>query len=354
MTRLRTAPLDSSTWPDFAALVERNNGVWGGCWCMGFHSEGVNDRDRTPEQNRADKECRVAEGRAHAALVFDGDTCVGWCQFGSPDELPRIKSRRAYEAEPTELPHWRITCFYVDKGHRGEGVASAALAGALRRSPSSAAERWRASPRMSRAARSPARSCTTRRSRCSSSRASSAPAGSARTGGSCDASCARDARPRSARQRVASGRARPGDRDAVRDPAARGRIPARADGGRRPRHLRREVPRRGPGTQGAGRRGGLGRAGPAPGPARPRARPRRRRSRPGERRAGRGGPGPAARERRTEPRRRLPAWGARLRPGRLPRRSAARPGRVLWFDAVVGNMDRSCRNPNLLEWRGSG
>ena len=27
-------------------------------------------------------------------------------------------------------------------------------------------------------------------------------------------------------------------------------------------------------------------------------------------------------------------------------------GRVLWFDAVIGNMDRSYRNPNLLEWRG--
>jgi len=27
-------------------------------------------------------------------------------------------------------------------------------------------------------------------------------------------------------------------------------------------------------------------------------------------------------------------------------------GRVLWFDAVVGNMDRSHRNPNLLQWNG--
>ncbi len=34
-------PLDESTWPAFAALVERNNGVFGGCWCMGFHREGV-------------------------------------------------------------------------------------------------------------------------------------------------------------------------------------------------------------------------------------------------------------------------------------------------------------------------
>ena len=27
-------------------------------------------------------------------------------------------------------------------------------------------------------------------------------------------------------------------------------------------------------------------------------------------------------------------------------------GRVLWFDAVVGNVDRSYRNPNLLQWQG--
>jgi len=32
--RCRWSP---TTWPDFAALVEANNGVWGGCWCMGFH-----------------------------------------------------------------------------------------------------------------------------------------------------------------------------------------------------------------------------------------------------------------------------------------------------------------------------
>ena len=70
-TGLRARPLDESTWPDFAALVERHNGVWGGCWCMGFHAEGVG-RSKTAAQNRAEKEARVREGRAHAALVYDG------------------------------------------------------------------------------------------------------------------------------------------------------------------------------------------------------------------------------------------------------------------------------------------
>ena len=127
---LRTRPLDESTWPDFAALVERNNGVWGGCWCMGFHEEGVG-RHKTPEQNRRAKECRVREGRAHAALVFERDTCMGWCQFGPPEELPRVKHKRAYLADLTALPDGRITCFFVDKRRRRSGVAEAALAGAL-------------------------------------------------------------------------------------------------------------------------------------------------------------------------------------------------------------------------------
>jgi GNAT superfamily N-acetyltransferase len=123
--------LDETTWPQFAGLVERHNGVWGGCWCMSFHAEGVG-RGKTAAQNRAEKEGRVREGRARAALVYDGATCVGWCQFGPTAELPRIKNQRTYRDGLIAPPDWRITCFFVDKSYRGNGVASLALEGALR------------------------------------------------------------------------------------------------------------------------------------------------------------------------------------------------------------------------------
>jgi GNAT superfamily N-acetyltransferase len=123
-------PLDESTWPAFAALVERNNGIFGGCWCMGFHPEGVG-KGTTPELNRDRKLARVRAGTTHAALVLDGDDCLGWCQFGTPAELPGIKSRAAYEKGQTTSPEWRIACCYVGKGLRRQGVAAAALAGAL-------------------------------------------------------------------------------------------------------------------------------------------------------------------------------------------------------------------------------
>ena len=130
MARLTTQPLTPETWDAFADLVERNNGVWGGCWCMGFHPEGVG-RHKTTAQNRREKKARVKKGTAHAALVFEGTTCLGWCQFGSVDELPRIKRQKAYKEGSAELPDWRITCFFVDKGQRKVGVANAALKGAL-------------------------------------------------------------------------------------------------------------------------------------------------------------------------------------------------------------------------------
>jgi ribosomal protein S18 acetylase RimI-like enzyme len=120
-------PLDASTWDAFAELVERNNGIFGGCWCLGFHPE----RDQRSGR-RAAKEERVRTDRAHAALVFDVDgVAQGWCQYGSPVELPNIKHRRVYDQDAPPPPDWRITCFYVDKRHRGQGIARTALAGAL-------------------------------------------------------------------------------------------------------------------------------------------------------------------------------------------------------------------------------
>lgn len=122
--------LDASTWPLFAELVERNNGIYGGCWCIGYHPEcGQRGID-----HRAVKEERVRSGRAHHTMVLDADgVAQGWAQYGDPDELSNIKHRRVYDQAPPPRPDWRITCIFVDRRHRGDGIARLALGGALRR-----------------------------------------------------------------------------------------------------------------------------------------------------------------------------------------------------------------------------
>jgi GNAT superfamily N-acetyltransferase len=127
---LTSRPLSQGTWPAFARLVEKHNGIFGGCWCISFHLDP--EGGKVPSKNyRNMKETRVREGRAHAALVFDGREAVGWCQFGHTAELPNIRSRKAYEEGLKELPDWRITCFFVDRERRGNGIATVALREAI-------------------------------------------------------------------------------------------------------------------------------------------------------------------------------------------------------------------------------
>lgn len=120
-------PLDASTWDAFAELVERNNGIYGGCWCVGFHSAW----HRELRDHRGLKEQLVRAGDAHAALVFDDEgVAQGWCQWGTTDEL-RLKHRIQYQMDPPPPARWRIACIFTDKRHRGQRAARAALEGAL-------------------------------------------------------------------------------------------------------------------------------------------------------------------------------------------------------------------------------
>jgi len=128
---LTSKPLSSATWPAFARLVEKHHGIFGGCWCISFHLE-PGENKRMAGRYRELKETRVRTGRAHAALVFDGSEAVGWCQFGPTAELPNIRSRKEYERGLKQAPDWRITCFFIDRERRGEGIASLALQEALR------------------------------------------------------------------------------------------------------------------------------------------------------------------------------------------------------------------------------
>ncbi len=129
-TSFTVRPLGPDTWDAFAGLAERHNGVWGGCWCTWFHTMH-GEKTFDADANRALKQQLVSAGRAHAAVVFDGTEGIGWCQFGTPEELPNINHRKEYEASATRRPDYRITCFFVDKRYRRKGVAAVALHGAL-------------------------------------------------------------------------------------------------------------------------------------------------------------------------------------------------------------------------------
>ena len=125
--------LTPQTWDLFADLVERQGGLFGNCWCRWFHADhdaGV-ERDGS---SRAFKRRMVDEGVAHAALVVRDAEAVAWAEYGTPEELPSIHHRKQYDTEVAlgaPSTDWRVTCIQVDKRFRKQGLAEAALRGAL-------------------------------------------------------------------------------------------------------------------------------------------------------------------------------------------------------------------------------
>ncbi|WP_417234616.1 GNAT family N-acetyltransferase [Arthrobacter sp.] len=131
-------PLTLDTWDLFAALVDRHNGIFGGCWCMHFHPSCANQDGASPG-GRTLKRRMVSSGVAHAALVVrdgdDGEEAIAWAEYGTPSELPNLHHRKQYLADlafaAESEPDYRVTCIFVDRRFRRQGLVEVALQGAL-------------------------------------------------------------------------------------------------------------------------------------------------------------------------------------------------------------------------------
>src|SRR3954465_9954550 len=95
--------LTPETFDDFAALVERNKGMFASCWCTWFHPDCA-EKGQSADGNRALKQRLVADGIAHAALVYDGDRAVAWAEYGSLEELPTSITARSTSPLPSDCP----------------------------------------------------------------------------------------------------------------------------------------------------------------------------------------------------------------------------------------------------------
>ena len=95
MTEYVVKPLDPVTWDAFARLVERHNGVFGGCWCTWFHTFH-GEKTFTAEGNRALKK----------RLVEEAVRTLRWCstvmrQSRGASTAPRRSYRTSTTARST-------------------------------------------------------------------------------------------------------------------------------------------------------------------------------------------------------------------------------------------------------------
>lgn len=127
MSALTIRPLTPELWPQFEDLFGAN-GACAGCWCMWWRV--TRSQSRPGAGNKAAFKKIVAKGPPPGLVALDGDIAVGWCQLTPRADLPSL-DRSPMLAPVDDLPVWSLSCFYVRKGHRRQGVARALIATAI-------------------------------------------------------------------------------------------------------------------------------------------------------------------------------------------------------------------------------
>ncbi len=127
--KLTIRPLTPDLWPALEGLFGKN-GASNGCWCM-YWRIGSAYRKRPREKNKAAFREVVKRGPPPGLLAFDGDVVVGWCQLAPRDALPWL-DRAQLLKRVDDAPVWSLSCFYVRKGYRKQGVTSALIVAALK------------------------------------------------------------------------------------------------------------------------------------------------------------------------------------------------------------------------------
>jgi len=87
-------------------------------------------RKRPRDVNKADFYELVRKGPPPGLLAFKNDLAVGWCQLTPREALPWLdKTWRLKRVD--DMPVWSLSCFYVRKGYRRQGVAFALITAAM-------------------------------------------------------------------------------------------------------------------------------------------------------------------------------------------------------------------------------
>ena len=122
-------PVTPERWDDLLALFGPQ-GAYSNCWCTWWRMGGKDWDAAGATGRRALLEDLVADGSEPGLLAYVDGVPAGWVAVAPREEYPRL-NRSPHTRAVDDVPVWSITCFWVERSHRGRGVAAALLEAAV-------------------------------------------------------------------------------------------------------------------------------------------------------------------------------------------------------------------------------
>jgi GNAT superfamily N-acetyltransferase len=111
-------------WSDLETLFGER-GACSGCWCMFWRLPRKDfDANKGEKNKRALK--KLVANTPPGILAYDGPEPIGWCAVAPRTDYYRLVVHRTLKPLD-EHPVWSITCLFVKKGYRRQGVSSALI-----------------------------------------------------------------------------------------------------------------------------------------------------------------------------------------------------------------------------------
>ena len=128
---LQFYPLTSERWGDLEKLFGEK-GAFGGCWCMWWRLTGPQYKECRGQANKDAFRAVVKAGEVPGILAYSGDEPVGWCAVAPREAYLRLREERIRILRRVDdQPVWSVTCSYIAKSFREQGIMLKLLRAAI-------------------------------------------------------------------------------------------------------------------------------------------------------------------------------------------------------------------------------
>jgi len=118
-------PVTKELWADFEKLFGAK-GACGGCWCMLWRLKRSAFEAGKGEKNRRAMQAVVESGKIPGLLAYADGKPVGWCSVAPREHFPALENSRILKPVD-EKSVWSISCLFVEKSYRRQGISVALL-----------------------------------------------------------------------------------------------------------------------------------------------------------------------------------------------------------------------------------
>jgi len=129
MNKIVFHPLILERWDDFEHLFGPR-GACAGCWCMFWKLPRKEFEAGQAEANRLAQQAIVASGQKPGLLAYVDGIPAGWIAVEQRSAYSALARSRIL-APLDDTPVWSVTCFFVDKKFRHQGLTVALLRAAV-------------------------------------------------------------------------------------------------------------------------------------------------------------------------------------------------------------------------------